>query len=88
MQLGDFIMVLFTFGGGFLILRPIGAAIARRIGGEAGRPGVDPAEHEAVVAELAELRQQVTALGERMDFAERMLARGREAPRVAPGPRQ
>ncbi|MEZ4586742.1 MAG: hypothetical protein R2909_10110 [Gemmatimonadales bacterium] len=40
---------------------------------------------QARVAELERLKDQMAELEERVDFAERMLARQRETPRVGPG---
>ena len=51
---------------------PLGDALARRIGGDAGpRPTDDP--------ELAELRTRVAELEERQDFTERVLLQDRPA---------
>jgi hypothetical protein len=84
MDLTGILAVLFIFGGGSLILlsrTPIGQAIADRIRGL--RP--DATRDPAVLEELDRLRQEVTELQERMDFAERLLARQREPARVARG---
>jgi hypothetical protein len=80
------LMALGFFAAVALITWPLVRAIARRIEGKAGRP--DP----ALVAELDELRSRVTELEqqqvrfheieERLDFAERLLARQREQPRL------
>jgi hypothetical protein len=74
------ILSILTFGAVFISRGPIGQAMARRL---AGRAGEDNSE------ELLELREQVemlrTELGdvqERLDFAERLLARGRDAERI------
>jgi hypothetical protein len=63
------------FGGSFWVLRPIGAAIAKRIAGEHRKPGLDPAERDEILGELQAVRQEVAELAERMDFAERLLAK-------------
>lgn len=39
---------------------------------------------EALDAEVTRLRQELTETGERLDFAERLLAQAREKPRVSP----
>jgi hypothetical protein len=71
-------------GGGYWVLRPIAAALARRIGGEIPPPPrAEP--DEAMLAELHRLREDVNDLAERLDFAERLLARQREAQRIGPG---
>ena len=63
------------FGGAFWVLRPIGAAIAKRIAGEHRKPGLDPADRDEILSELQAVRQEVAELAERMDFAERMIAK-------------
>jgi hypothetical protein len=71
------------FGGAFWVLRPIAGALAKRIGGEVPPvPKVEP--DERVLAELQSLREDMSELAERLDFAERLLAKQREAPRLAP----
>jgi ubiquinone biosynthesis protein UbiJ len=66
------------FGGTFWVLRPVAAAVAKRIAGEHRRPGMDPDEKEEILNELHQVRQEVAELAERMDFAERLLAKPRE----------
>ena len=63
------------FGGAFWVLRPIGAAIAKRIAGEHRKPGMDAADRDEILSELHAVREEVAELAERMDFAERMLAK-------------
>ena len=63
------------FGGAFWVLRPIGAAVAKRIAGEHRKPGIDAADRDEILSELQEVRHEVAELAERMDFAERMLAK-------------
>lgn len=71
-------------GGGYWVLRPIASALARRIGGEIPPPPrAEP--DEATLAELHRLREDVNDLAERLDFAERLLARQRDAQRIGPG---
>jgi hypothetical protein len=70
--------------GGFWVLRPIAGALARRIGGEIPAPA-KPEPDEATLAELHQLREDVNDLAERLDFAERLLAKQREAQRIGPG---
>ena len=70
--------------GGFWVLRPIAGALARRIGGEIPpAPKAEP--DETVLAELQHLREDVNDLAERLDFAERLLAKQRDAQRIGPG---
>jgi len=65
------------FGGTFWVLRPVAGAIAKRIAGEHRRPGLDPAERDEIMNELRQVREEVSELAERMDFAERLLAKPR-----------
>jgi len=72
--------ITFIFGGGSLFLlaiSPVGKALADRIrhGPSAGPPDPDP----GVLAELEQLRSDVTDLQERLDFAERLLAQKQSA---------
>lgn len=67
-----------------VILRgPLGRAIADRI---AGRVGSEPRHEDQgeVLAELDEVKHRLGEVEERLDFAERLLARQRED-RVGPG---
>jgi hypothetical protein len=78
------VVTVVFFAGAFVVLRPIAAALAKRIGGDAhaSRP---PEVDEAVQSELQRLREDVDQLAERVDFAERLLSKQRETPRVGPG---
>ena len=77
-------MAAVVLGGGLWVLRPIAGALARRIGGEIPpAPKVEP--DETVLAELQHLREDVNDLAERLDFAERLLAKQRESQRIGPG---
>ena len=70
--------ITFLFGGGALVgisFSPIGRALADRL--RHGKlplaaPGVDPAIYE----ELDQIRTEMSELQERVDFAERLLAKG------------
>jgi len=77
-------LAFFVLGGGFWVVRPLAAAIAKRIAGEHRPAAPDPREREAVAEELQQLRQEMTELQERMDFAERLLAKQRGPERLAP----
>jgi ubiquinone biosynthesis protein UbiJ len=76
------VAALMFFGGAFWVLRPIAGALAKRIGGE-GPPAPKVEPDEAVLAELQRLRDDVSELAERLDFTERLLAKQRDAPRLA-----
>ena len=78
------VLAFFIFGGGFWVLRPVAAAVAKRIAGEHRPPVPDPRDRDAMLDELQQLRQEMTELHERMDFAERLLAKQRDADRLAP----
>jgi hypothetical protein len=65
----------------FILRGPLGRALADRIGGRAP----DAREVQDLRSEVEELRQQLGEVQERLDFAERLLAKQRE--RALPGPR-
>lgn len=67
------------FGGAFWVLRPVAAAIAKRIAGEHRPPGMDKEERDEILTELQQVRAELGELAERMDFAERLLAQQRDA---------
>ena len=73
------------FGGTFWVLRPLAAAVAKRIGGEHRPPPDDAGEREQILSELQELRHEVGELAERVDFTERLLAREREVAKLERG---
>src|SRR6266567_1096126 len=86
--------IVFLFGGGTLVLlaiSPIGRAIADRIRGkgqqaEVGAVRSELLEHkEALEQELEAVRRELAELAERVDFAERLLAKQREGQRIGPG---
>jgi ubiquinone biosynthesis protein UbiJ len=66
------------FGGTFWVLRPVAAALAKRIAGEHRRAGIGQEDRDEILTELQQVRHEVAELAERMDFAERMLAKPRE----------
>jgi len=74
----DIVAIIFVFGGLALVglsFSPVGRAVAERIRGKHGAAAPDPQVYE----ELDQLRHDMTELQERVDFTERMLAKGREA---------
>jgi Tfp pilus assembly protein PilO len=86
--------IVLLFGGGACValgFSPVGKAVADRIRGKHALPDVEDLRSEIAEArdahgtELEQVRQEVAELAERLDFAERMLAQQREAPRVGPG---
>jgi len=94
MDIEGILAIIFLFGGGAMValgFSPVGRAVADRIRGKHALPDVEQLRAEladardAHGAELEQVRQEVADLAERLDFAERMLAQQREAPRVGPG---
>jgi len=76
------LFIIIVFGGGMLFAlskTEIGKALADRIRGRSAAAGGDP----ALAEEVERLRQDVSELQERVDFAERLLARVRETERLA-----
>jgi hypothetical protein len=71
-----------------LLFGPIGSALARRIAGRAD-PDDTHAEIEEMgarmTAEADDLRNRLAEVEERLDFAERLLARGGEADQIRGG---
>lgn len=94
MDIEGVLAICFIFGGGTLFLlaiSPVGKAIADRIrrplGGampEEVRGELDELRSE-VQGEVQQLRTEVSELSERMDFAERLLAKNRDGQRLGPG---
>jgi hypothetical protein len=78
MDIEGILAIVLIFGGGIVIavsFSPIGRAIAERIRGRAlTAPEPDPALYE----ELDRMRGELAELHERMEFTERLLAKGRE----------
>jgi len=80
------LMVAALFGGAGWLLAPIARAAAERI---RPRPdaALDAARQDELAAQVEQLQQAVSELQERVDFAERMLAKQRDVDRLAPGGR-
>lgn len=84
-----FLMIfgLCAVGGAVSVLRPLAAALAKRIAEgpkrEAGAEQLATLRAE-LLDELEQVRQQVSDLGERLDFTERVLAKNRDGERLAP----
>ena len=83
MRVEQFLTILLLFVGGFLLARPLVAAFAERIR-HRGLPPADAGAHAELVEELQAVRQEVAELAERVDFAERLLAKQAEAARLVP----
>ena len=54
------------FGGMFWVLRPVAAAVAKRIAGEHRKPGMEPAERDEILNELGYSDDQIADLRKRM----------------------
>ena len=63
----------------FVLRGPFGRALAERL---SRRAGVDNREVRELRGEVDALRHELTEVQERLDFAERLLARQREAERL------
>jgi hypothetical protein len=94
MDIEGILAIVFLFGGGTfaaLSFSPIGRAVADRIRGKGAAAGggelrAELAAHkEALGQDLEAVRREVAELAERLDFAERLLAKGREGQRIGPG---
>ena len=68
----------------FLVTRPLVAAIARRISRDPAPPAVADAAVDELRADVDEAHRRIAGLEERVDFAERMLAKQREPERLVP----
>ena len=85
-------LLLTVFGlcvlwGAYGVLRPLVGAVAKRIADGPKREGSAdqlPLVRAELLDELQQVRQQVGDLAERVDFAERLLAKQREGERLAP----
>ena len=83
MRAEDAIVISLMVIGSVWVLRPLVAALAKRIAGE-HRPVPNPPQRDAIATEVEQLRQEITEMQERLDFAERLLAKQRGAERIGP----
>ncbi len=75
------ISLFFSVAAVFILRGPFGKALADRVSGN--RPQLhDSGETEALHAEVDDLRYRLSEVEERLDFTERLLAKG--SPRSAP----
>lgn len=87
MNVEGILAIIFIFGGGTLFLlaiSPVGKAIAERIRHGAQPVGAGGTEPE-VLTEIEQLRNDVTELQERVDFAERLLSQKQETGQLPGG---
>jgi hypothetical protein len=88
----DVLALVLIFGGGTVValaMSPIGRAIAARIQGQVPTANAEELRniresHETLAADLDNARQDIAELQERMDFAERLLARKRDESALPP----
>lgn len=83
----DILAIIMVFGTGMLgviAFSPIGKAIAERIRHKGGA-SLPSEELDDVRAELQGIREQVSELAERQDFAERMIAKQRDKGAIGSG---
>jgi len=84
--MAEVLAIVLLLGGGTLFLlsmSPIGRAFAERIRGRSPAKA-DAGAAEDVHADVQELRRELAELVERMDFMERLVAKSRDAERLAP----
>lgn len=79
MNPGEVLALVAVVAGFVVILRPVATALARRLGGEPRGSGVDAEQLDDVRAAVQEVQRELGELSERMDFAERLLAKQRDA---------
>lgn len=86
MPLDELLLFVGTLTAGTWLLRPVVLAIAERLRGGRIADGEAQRQIEALreelLGELQQTRREMAELGERVDFAERLLAQQREAPRL------
>ena len=79
----DVVAIIFLFGGATAVLlafSPVGKALAERIRGRThAGSGPDP----DTLAEIDQLRLELTDVQERLDFAERLMTQQRDAGQLA-----
>ncbi len=86
------VAVIGLFGGGTLFLlaiSPVGKALAARLTGKKGVVADDETTEEVKelrreVEDMRHLPEQLSELGERVDFLERLVAKQREVERLPP----
>jgi hypothetical protein len=76
-------IVVFCLGIARVLRGPVGEALADRL-----RHGPRTRSDAALLAEVDELKTRVAEMDERLDFAERLLAAGREVDQLPGGVRQ
>jgi len=80
----EVVALMAVIAGVFLTTRPLVAALARRISRDPSVNAIPDGVVDDLRAEVDEARGRIAALEERVDFAERMLAKQREPERLVP----
>lgn len=83
------VIIMVATTGGFILAWPLVRALAERIRTRPASPATGLPEEvramrEELLGEVEAIRGELAQLGERMDFAERLLAKQREPDRLAP----
>lgn len=78
MNPGEVFALLAVVTGFVIVLRPLVGAIAKRISGEHRQQALDADDRDDILAELQNVRHELAELAERVDFAERLLAKPRD----------
>jgi hypothetical protein len=76
-------VIFLSTASAFVLRGPLGRALADRLAGRAAAPD---GEVQRLRADVDDLRAELGALQERLDFTERLLARDRERATLKPGP--
>lgn len=84
MPLEELLIILITFGVGGWLLNPIVRALADRLRGGRATDAQLQAWRDDLVGELHQVRRELDELGERVDFAERLLAQRGAAEALPP----
>jgi hypothetical protein len=85
-EIGPFLVpisMFLTIGAVVIFRGPLGKAIGERIAGR--QHEIDHGETDTLRTEIEDVRYRMTELEERVDFAERMLAKHKDADRLPPG---
>ena len=80
----EVVALMVVVAGVFLTVRPLVAAIARRIGRDPVASALPEGAVDELRADLEDAHRRIAGLEERVDFAERMLAKQREPERLVP----
>ena len=77
-----FFVVVLVFAGGMVVLKPLAAALAERI---RRSPELPQEGNQELIDEVRAMRQELAEIAERVDFTERLLAKGDTARAVPRG---